>query len=234
MNPKSALVTGASRGIGEATAKALTAAGYRVTSVSRTIDPGETADTLAISADLRDPAEVERVFDRHVEKWGQLDLLVACAGVAQIAPVTTGDPEAWSAMWEINVMALALCVRASCSRFPETGGHIINIGSLSGHRVPPVGGFYAATKHAVRAITEAARVELRSAGNPTKVTHISPGFVDTQLVDDYLAPQGKSRVDLGMELLPPEEVARAVMHAVNAPEGTEINDILLRSRDQVS
>lgn len=234
MNPKSALVTGASRGIGEATAKALTAAGYRVTFVSRTIDPGETADTLAIAADLRDPSEVEKVFDRHVEKWGSLDILVACAGVAKIAPVTSGDPEAWRTMWDINVMALALCVRAGCSRFPETGGHIINIGSLSGHRVPSVGGFYAATKHAVRAITEAARIELRSAGNSTKVTHISPGFVDTQLVDEYLAPQGKSRSDLGIELLAPEEVARAVMHAVSAPAGAEINDILLRPRDQLS
>ncbi len=234
MNSKTALVTGASRGIGEATAKALCAAGYRVTAVSRSIHPGETAGTLTIPADLRDPAEVEKVFDQHTEKWGQLDVLVACAGIAKIAPVTTGDPEAWRAMWETNVMALSLCVRSACSRFPDTGGHIINIGSLSGHRVPSTGGFYAATKHAVRAITEAARIELRSAGNPTKVTHISPGFVDTQLVDDYLAPQGKSRADLGIELLAPEEVARAVMHAVSAPAGAEINDILLRPRDQLS
>lgn len=235
-----ALVTGASRGIGRATALALASRGARVTVCSRR---GEALESLvaempvraghAVAADLTSAEAVRDAFAETAGHWGgRLDILVNAAGLARIAPVSDGDPADWEAMWRINVHGLALCSREALRWFPEEGGHIVNLASLSGHRVPGVGGFYSATKFAVRAMSEAMRVELRAAKNATRITALSPGFVDTELVDEYLAARGMTRDDLGYRLIPPEEVARAVVHVLEAPAEVEVNDILFRPRDQ--
>lgn len=235
---KVALVTGASRGIGRATAVALAARGMRVAVCSRNGEVlRELADEiggLAVVGDVREEAGVERVLGEVIEAMGGLDVLVNSAGIGRIAAVSDGDPVDWRAMWEVNVMGTALCSRAALAVFPQGGGHIVNLGSLSGHRVPSVGGFYSATKHAVRAMTEAMRVELRKAGSRTRVTMLSPGFVDTPLVDEYLGAAGKTREDLGLEMIPVGEVARAVVHVLEAPDAVEYHDILLRPREQIS
>lgn len=250
---KAAVVTGASRGIGLATAVALACRGCRVALISRRAaaleaaadrvrasagEAGRAAGSLrvaVVAADLTREDEVGRAFgEAESLLGGGLDILVNSAGAGRIAPVSTGDPADWRAMWEINVIGLVLCSREALRRFPARGGHIVNLGSMSSHRVPGVGGFYSATKFAVRAMTEAMRIELRRDRNPTRVTMISPGFVDTELVDEYLAPRGQSRADLGYALIPPEEVARAVIHSLEAPDAVEVNDILLRPRDQDS
>lgn len=233
------MVTGASRGIGRATAVALVEAGARVTGCSRN---GAALDELieelgadrchGVAADLTDAGEVDRALGGAVERWGHLDGLVNSAGLARMARVADGNPDDWRAMWEINVLGLALCTRAALPHFPEAGGQVVNLSSLSGHRVPTSGGFYAATKFAVRAMTEALRLELRAMGNKTRVTAISPGFVDTELVDEYLAAGGKTREDLGLEMIPPEEVARTIVHVLTAPAEVEFNDLILRPREQ--
>ena len=235
---KVALVTGASRGIGRATAVALAARGVRVVVCSRSrgaleVLAGETGG-VAVVGDVRDEAGVAKLVREVVDEMGGLDVLVNSAGIGRIAAVSDGNPEDWRAMWEVNVMGTALCSRAALAVFPESGGHIVNLGSLSGHRVPSVGGFYSATKHAVRAMTEAMRVELRKAGSRTRVTMLSPGFVDTPLVDEYLGAAGKTREDLGLEMIPAAEVARAVVHVLEAPDAVEYHDILLRPREQIS
>ena len=94
-------------------------------------------------------------------------------------------------MLDLNVLGLAVACREALKHFPESGGHVVNLGSMSGHRVPGRGGFYSATKFAVRALTEGLRQELRAAGNNTRVSSVSPGFVDTscsELLDLYFAP----------------------------------------------
>jgi len=239
LKQKKAVVTGASRGIGRATALALAEKGVCVwmcsrdgaklgTLVEEILEAGGTAQS--VPADLTQQDEVVRVFDMV----GELDILVNSAGIGRIAPVCDGDPDDWRAMWEINVIGLALCSREALPRFPKTGGHIVNLGSLSGHRVPSTGGFYSATKFAVRAMTEALRIELCQNRSPTRVTHVSPGFVDTGLVDEYLSAKGKTRADLGIDLIPPDEVARTVVHALEAPDGVVLNDIVLRPLEQES
>ncbi len=232
-------VTGASRGIGRATAAALVGRGASVTVCSRNGEALAKLATeigedhcLAIAADLTDPGAVAAAVERSVERWGRLDGLVNSAGLARIAPVSDGDPDDWRAMWEINVLGVALCTRAALPHFPEDGGHVVNLSSLSGHRVPGTGGFYSATKYAVRAMTEALRIELRDRGSKTRVTALSPGFVDTELVDEYLSAGGKTRDDLGLEMIPADEVARTIVHVLTAPDCVEFNDVIFRPREQ--
>jgi NADP-dependent 3-hydroxy acid dehydrogenase YdfG len=137
-------------------------------------------------------------------------------------------------MWQINVHALGLCSQQALKLFPPSGGHILNISSLSGHRVPPTGGFYAATKFAVRAMTEALRSELKLVNSATRISSISPGFVDTPLLDHYFAGRedqlAQTRAEVNM--LTPQNIAATALHILSAPPGVEINDVLLRSSDQ--
>ncbi|GAA5497328.1 putative oxidoreductase SA2266 [Rubritalea halochordaticola] len=136
-------------------------------------------------------------------------------------------------MWQVNVHALALLCQHSLPRLTDTG-IILNVSSMSGWRVPPSGGFYAPTKFAVRAITEALRSELRAEGSRIRVGSLSPGFVDTPLLDNYfqgreeqLAVQRESKV-----MLSAEDVARSIVHIIEAPEHVEIGDIQMRSTGQ--
>ena len=131
------------------------------------------------------------------------------APLALHAPMIDGRREDWEEMFEVNVLGLASCCQKALGAFSsEAGGQIINISSMSGHRVPPTGGVYASTKFAVRALSDALRSELRAAGNPTRVSCISPGFVDTPLVDRYFAGREAQLESLrkDMRLLKPEDV----------------------------
>ncbi len=229
LNGKTILITGASSGIGLAMAELLIKNGARVLGLCRSIEklPSE---IIPISCDLSEPSEIETAFG----KIETLDILVNNAGLAHLSPITTGDPTQWEAMWKINVQGLSLCSQKALKLFPKTGGHILNISSMSGHRVPPSGGFYAATKFAVRAITEALRAELKGVGNATRVSSISPGFVDTPLLDIYFEgrEQQLKQTRETMTMLTPDDIAKTALHILSAPKGVEINDVQLRSNDQ--
>ena len=235
LKDKIALVTGASSGIGAACARALAAEGARVIVTGRNKEAlaalAEETKGKAIAADLTWDPDIERLF---FELGGRLDILINSAGVAPKAPVIDGDPALFRELLDTNVFALPRCCQLALQKFPATGGHIINLSSMSGHRVPPSGGFYAATKHAVRAITEALRYELKSAGSKTKVATISPGFVDTPLLDLYFkgSEDKLSALKDEIHMLAPEDIAGAVVHILKAPEHVEIGDIQLRPRDQ--
>lgn len=230
---KVALVTGASSGIGYAVAHALAARGATVFGLARRI--GKIPESCqAISCDLRNPDRIAHAFEILAQSASQLDLLVNNAGRAYLSRLTDGDPAEWEEMWEVNVRALALCSQHALKQFPESGGRIINVSSLSGHRVPPTGGFYAPTKFAVRAITESLRNEIRLDGSPHQVSSVSPGFVETPLVDDYFRdrPEQLEQVKASMHMLTPQDIAREVVHIAEAPASVEIGDITLRSPDQ--
>ncbi|RYD33041.1 MAG: SDR family NAD(P)-dependent oxidoreductase, partial [Verrucomicrobiaceae bacterium] len=147
---------------------------------------------------------------------------------------TDGNPADWEEMWRVNVMALALCCQLSLRHFPKQGGRIVNVSSMSGHRVPPTGGFYAPTKFAVRAITDALRNELKAAGSLVQVACVSPGFVDTPLLDQYFRGREDSlrKTRESMTMLRPEDVALSILSILEAPTHVEIGDILMRSSDQ--
>lgn len=226
---KTALVTGASSGIGKAIASALLKEGMTVIGLCRSID--ELPDGVKpLACDLRDESAIKAAF----ETLEELDILVNSAGLAYLSRICDGNPSDWEEMWRVNVHALGLCSQLSLALFPEGGGHILNLSSMSGHRVPPTGGFYASTKFAVRAISEALRAELKNSGNKTRISCLSPGFVDTPLLDKYFAGREDQLAETraNIEMLTPEAIADAALHILTSPASVEINDVLLRSADQ--
>lgn len=233
---KTALVTGATSGIGRATAVALAGAGAKIIACGRREEllAGLVTDigqgSSAVVADLRSRESIDAMFDAI----GDLDILINCAGVAPKASLLDGRYEQFAELLEVNVLALSYCAQRALRLFPQSGGHIINVSSMSGHRVPPSGGFYAPTKFAVRAITDSLRYELKASGNRPRVACLSPGFVDTPLLENYFTGDEKQLAELkaGMRMLVPEDIAAAVMHILQAPAHVEIGDILMRPSDQ--
>ena len=130
--------------------------------------------------------------------------------------------------------AVALCTRHAVNMMPPDGGRIVNVSSLSGHRVPPTGGFYAPTKFAVKGLTESLRNELKAANLPHQIGSVSPGFVDTPLVNDYFRGREEelSALRETTRMLEAPDIARAVLHILEAAPHVEIGDVLLRSVDQ--
>ncbi len=226
---KTLLVTGASSGIGQALCKELIERGANVLGVTRR-PLSLSEDISPVLADLSDPEQVAAIFDG----LGKIDALINCAGVAYLSRITDGDPSDWEEMWRVNVMALTLCCQLSLKHFPVAGGRIVNVSSMSGHRVPPSGGFYAPTKFAVRAITDSLRAELKAAGSPVQVACVSPGYVDTPLLDLYFRgrEQTLAQTKAAIRMLQPEDVARAILTILESPDHVEIGDILMRSADQ--
>lgn len=223
------LVTGASSGIGRAVCTRLVAEGANVLGVTRrpsALDP----DVSPIEADLAKREEISTIF----RGLGRIDGLVNCAGVAYLSRIMDGNPADWEEMWRVNVMGLSLCCQLSLRHFPAEGGRIVNLCSMSGHRVPPTGGFYAPTKFAVKAVSDALRLELKAAGLPIQVACVSPGFVDTPLLDQYFLGREESlaKTRSAMKMLEADDVAQAVMHILQSPQHVEIGDILMRSSEQ--
>ena len=226
---KTLLVTGASSGIGQALCELLVARGANVLGVTRR-PSALSEDVSPILADLTQRDQVSSIF----QGLGKIDGLVNCAGTAYLSRIIDGNPADWEEMWRVNVMALALCCQLSLKHFPASGGRIVNVSSMSGHRVPPSGGFYAPTKFAVRAITDALRAELKSVRSPIQVACVSPGFVDTPLLDSYFLgrEQSLAQTRAAMKMLEPSDVAWAVLTILEAPAHVEIGDILMRSAEQ--
>ena len=233
---KTALVTGASSGIGEACARALSGNGAKVILTGRNQKKLEQLSKeiggIFLTANLSISEDVVSLFEAID---GSIDILVNNAGVAPKASIIDGDIEAFQTLLNVNVLALTHCCQLALKKFdPKNGGQIVNISSMSGHRVPPSGGFYAATKFAVRAVTEALRYELKSKGNKTRVTMISPGFVDTPLLENYFRGDEEtlSALRQDIEMLKPQDIAQTLNHNLETPKHVEIGDVMMRPSDQ--
>ncbi|MBK1882958.1 SDR family NAD(P)-dependent oxidoreductase [Luteolibacter pohnpeiensis] len=226
---KTVLVTGASSGIGLSLCKFLLDRGANVLGVTRRPSalPG---GVTPIQADLTKREEISAIF----QGLGKIDALVNSAGIAYLSRIADGNPADWEEMWRVNVMALALCCQLSLKHFPSNGGRIVNVSSLSGHRVPPTGGFYAPTKFAVKGITQALRSELKAIHSPVQVAAVSPGFVDTPLLEQYFRGREDvlSQTRENVRMLDSEDVAWAILSILEAPAHVEIADILLRGSGQ--
>jgi 17beta-estradiol 17-dehydrogenase / 3beta-hydroxysteroid 3-dehydrogenase len=226
---KTLLVTGASSGIGKALCEILNERGANVLGVTRR--PAELPEYISpITADLTQREQVSAIF----HGLGKIDGFVNCAGVAYLSRIIDGNPADWEEMWRVNVMALSLCCKLSLKHFPDTGGRIVNVSSMSGHRIPPSGGFYAPTKFAVRAVTDSLRAELKSVQSKIQVACVSPGFVDTPLLDSYFRgrEQALTQTRAAMKMLEARDVAQAILTILEAPAHVEIGDILMRSAEQ--
>lgn len=244
LSGKKALVTGASSGIGKAIATALSQAGIHTALLARREETlrkiSEELSTngtksFAFPVDLTDTGAAQDAVNMAASALGGLDIVINAAGLARQAALSDGDPDDWRAMLDLNVFALAVVTREALPHFPAEGGHVIHLCSMSGHRVPGKGGFYSATKFAVRAMTEGLRQELRAIGNLTRVGCISPGFVDTPLLDEYFAGSGGDAAKhqaVDYPMLRPEEIAELVLHQLSLPATAEVTDILVRPTHQ--
>jgi len=220
------LITGASSGIGAATARAAAAAGHRLVLAARSMDRlGDLADelgggdrALAVRCDVTEWDEQEALVTTTLECFGRLDVAFANAGFGAKRGFLTESPEHWKSMVLTNVYGAALTIRATIPALRDTRGHLLLTGSVAGRRHLP-GSLYSATKWAVSALGESARQELNGSG--VRVTVVEPGMVDTPFFDNRPTAA-----------LMPEDVARAVMFAVSQPSHVDVNEILVRPTAQ--
>ena len=233
LSGKVAVVTGASSGIGHAIAQSLLDRGVRVFGLCRKIGKIPEAAT-PVSCDMRNPHRIAHAFEILREATPTVDILINNAGIAYLSSLLEGGIEEWDEMWEVNVRALAICSQHAVKMMPPEGGRIVNVSSLSGHRVPPTGGFYAPTKFAVKGLTESLRNEFKAANLPHQVGSISPGFVDTPLVNTYFRGRAEdlSALRQATRMLEPGDIARSVLHILDAAPHVELGDIVLRPADQ--
>jgi NADP-dependent 3-hydroxy acid dehydrogenase YdfG len=220
-------ITGASDGIGAAIARAAVAEGWRVVVAARRtalldtlVDELGGADhAVAVTADVTAWDDVQRIPAAALAAFGRLDAVVANAGFGAKRGFLNESPEFWKSMVLTNVYGAALTLRACIPALTESKGHIMLMGSVSGRQVG-TGSLYSCTKWAVTAMAEAARKDLHGTG--VRVTLIGPGIVDTAFYDD---PPG------GAPLVP-DDVARAVLYALDQPAHVTINEIIMRPTEQ--
>jgi NADP-dependent 3-hydroxy acid dehydrogenase YdfG len=241
-----AVVTGASSGIGRAITLGLLKAGMRVAVCARRLEAieglGEEAGMpgafLACRADLRVESEIVGLFDTVRKRWQGVHVLVNNAGLGFAGDLASQDPGQWREMLEVNVLALCICTQQALAHMKEhhDESHIIHIGSMGGHRVPPgSNGVYCATKFAVRALTESLRQEIHAARRPVRVTNISPGLVETGFAAHYGGSDDAAAKTYGaLKCLQSEDIAGAVLYALAQPDHVQIHDILLRPTEQGS
>jgi len=225
------VITGASTGIGAATARQAVEAGYRVVLAARSEDKlrglaqelGGEQRAIAQRCDVGDWDDQQALVATALERFGRLDVYFANAGFGAARSFLKEDPAQWRSMIDTNVLGVALSIRAALPHLVEAGrGHFLLTSSVAGRRALP-GSLYAATKWAVTAMGEALRLEIRN-DHPdalVKVTLIEPGQTDTPFFDNR--PQG---------MLEAEDIARAVMYAVSQPAHVDVNEILIRPTRQ--
>jgi NADP-dependent 3-hydroxy acid dehydrogenase YdfG len=225
------LITGASSGIGAATARAASDAGYRVALGARRMreldklvrEMGGADRALARSCDVTDWSDVEGLTEAALSRFGHLDAVFANAGFGATRGFLEESVEHWRAMIDTNVLGVALTIRATLPHLLDRGtGHYVLTSSIAGRRVLP-GSLYSATKFAASAIGEALRQELRRMHDNAsiRVTLIAPGMTDTEFFDQR--PENA---------LAPDDVARGVLYALSQPPHVDVNEIVLRPTSQ--
>jgi NADP-dependent 3-hydroxy acid dehydrogenase YdfG len=220
------LITGASSGIGAATAREASAAGYRLALAARSADRlQELADelggeerALALECDVTEWSDQQAMVQTTLDRFGRLDVAFANAGFGASRGFLEESPEQWRSMVLTNVYGAALTIRATLAALKHSRGHLLLTGSVAGRRSLE-GSLYSATKWAVTGMGESARQELNGTG--VRVTLIEPGKVDTPFFEDRPA-----------DALAPEDIARAVMFAVSQPAHVDVNELLIRPTAQ--
>jgi NADP-dependent 3-hydroxy acid dehydrogenase YdfG len=180
---------------------------------------------------------VQAAFAAARERFGGVDVLINNAGLGHAAPLAEGKVEEWREMLEVNLLGLCICTREALADMRARGGfgQIVHIGSMAGQRVPAGAGLYAATKHAVRALTESLRIELREAGDSIRVGEICPGFVETGFAAHYMKSEEKAReIYSQFKVLEADDVAEAVVYMLSCPPHVQVHDILMRPTEQPS
>ncbi|HLY85765.1 MAG TPA: SDR family NAD(P)-dependent oxidoreductase [Gaiellaceae bacterium] len=229
---KRAIVTGASSGIGRATAAALAAAGVRVAGGARRVARLETE--IALELDVTDPESCGRFVTDAVGQFGGLDILVNNAGLALgRAPFDESSEEDESAVFAVNVSGLVRMTRLCLPHFGDWG-HIVNMGSVAGRQAYENGATYVAAKFAERGFTYALREDLL--GRPIRLTTVDPGLVETDfsLVRFKGDEEKAAAVYRGVEAMQPEDIAECIVFALTRPWHVNVDEIVVKARNQSS
>ena len=245
LDGKVVVITGASSGIGGATAEALAEEGATVVVAARREERlselverlnGDGGKALAVECDVTDEEQAHALIQRAKDEFGQVDILVNNAGVMQLSKIEKGLSDEWRTMFDVNVMGLLYTTDAAVQVMKEQGsGHLVNVSSVAGRKSGPLRGAYSGTKFAVNAISEALRQELIE--DNIRVTVVEPGAVETELPDhitDEEAREGIQSVYGLDDILQAEDIANAIAYCVSQPERVSVNEILIRPTQQAN
>ncbi|MEN1967105.1 SDR family oxidoreductase [Lentibacillus sp. N15] len=228
LNEKTAIVTGASSGIGAATAKYLANEGVNVVLAARRQDKLERivklineqgkAQAIPVVTDVSNQGDVSALVAKAKDTFGNIDIYVNNAGAVLSGSLRAGDVEAWETMIDVNIKGVLYGIHAVLpNMLKRSEGHIINISSVSGHEVTKTSAVYSATKYAVRALSMSMEKELAKTG--VRVTNISPGMVNTEIFSGDAAER---------KPLEPDDIARAIVYALKQPNYVNVNEIIVR------
>ncbi|GGD67278.1 SDR family oxidoreductase [Microbacterium murale] len=234
------LVTGASSGIGRATALALSRAGAKVVAAGRRLEQlnalveEASGEMIAVELDVTRAEAVNLAVAEAVTHFGRLDALVNNAGVMLAGMILDADTEQWVRMVETNLLGSMFAIHAALPHLIESRGAIVQVSSTSGRIASAGSGAYAATKFGISAFAESLRQEVTTLG--VRVIVVEPGFVDTELtthITDPVMREAAASIGDSMRTLQPQDIAEVVVFALDQPEHVAVNEILVRPTDQV-
>ena len=239
---KIVVITGASSGLGEATARLLSAEGATVVLGARRADRiqklaqeliARGGQALAVVTDVTDRYQVKQLVDTTVQNYGRVDVMISNAGLMPHSPLERLKIDEWERMIDVNIKGVLYGIAAALPHMQrQKAGHFINVSSVAGHKVTPAGAVYAATKHAVRALSEGLRQEVKPYN--IRTTIVSPGAVATELPNTIT----EADVSAGIKqfyadyAIPADSFARVVAFAISQPDDVDINEILFRPTRQ--
>jgi NADP-dependent 3-hydroxy acid dehydrogenase YdfG len=236
------VITGASSGLGERAARRLSALGApvvlgarrreRLTALAAELT-GHGAQATAVTTDVTDRAQVQRLVDAAVTTYGRVDVMINNAGLMPQSPLGRLKTSEWDRMIDVNIKGVLYGIAAALPYMErQKSGHFINVSSVAGHKVRAGGAVYSATKHAVRVISEGLRQEVKPFGIRTTV--ISPGAVDTELPETITEPDVAARMKkfYAEQAISADSFARAVIFAISQPDDMDVNEILYRPTKQ--
>ncbi|QEL10643.1 SDR family oxidoreductase [Kushneria phosphatilytica] len=236
------VITGASSGLGEATARHLASHGAivvlgarRMDRLQKIVDEIQAAGgkALALQTDVTRQADVQALVDKAVSSYGKIDVMLNNAGLMQQSPLEKLKIDEWDNMIDINLKGTLYGIAAVLPQMKsQQFGHVINVSSVAGHKVTPAGTVYCATKHAVRAISEGFRQEVKDYN--LRSTIISPGAIDTELPSHITDSESSEAIGgfYASAAIPADSFARIVYFAITQPEDVDINEVLYRPTSQ--
>lgn len=240
ISEQSIIITGASSGIGEATAKMLAERGAKLMLAARREErldklvaeissAGGTASYQTVDVTVK--SQVDALAQATLSQYGKIDVLINNAGVMPLSRLDRLRVEEWERTIDINIKGVLYGIAAVLPHMQNAqSGHIVNLSSVAGHRVFPGAAVYCGTKYAVRAISEGLRQEI---GDRIRCTIISPGAVATELTNSISDPEASQNIDqLNQIAIPADAVARAIVYALEQPQEVDVNEILLRPTAQ--
>ncbi|MCB9469476.1 MAG: SDR family NAD(P)-dependent oxidoreductase [Candidatus Obscuribacterales bacterium] len=243
LQDKVAIVTGASSGIGEATALKLAGAGMKTALLARREEriaklansiKEQGGEAVAIKTDMGSEEEITAAVEKVLSSWGQVDVLVNNAGVMYLGPIDGASTSEWKKMVEVNLLGLMYAThKVLPSMIEKRSGHIINVSSVSGRVTSNRSAVYSATKFGVGAFSEGLRQEVFK--NNIRVTIVEPGAVLTELSDHVTHSESREKLKswvAGMEALSSDDIANSILYAVSQPTNVSVNEILIRPTEQ--